>query len=210
MTCIEARGLRKAYGSTIALDGVNLRVEEGRILGLIGPNGAGKTTSFNLITGFHRPDSGSVSAFGREITGLKPHDVCALGLARSRARGATRGVLSAVSIGGFLGFTLITPQIIEHFLLVYGALGGDFEANLASRAGLYERYHRLFTALGPSALETQKVSNAGRAIEHLAALAPVCRLNGPTCAIIPFQVVDSFSGGSCCFITSSKFCSAFA
>ncbi len=51
MACIEARGLRKAFGTTVALDGVNLRVEEGRILGLIGPNGAGKTTALNSILG---------------------------------------------------------------------------------------------------------------------------------------------------------------
>jgi ABC-2 type transport system ATP-binding protein len=51
MPCIEARGLRKAFGTTIALDGINLRVEEGRILGLIGPNGAGKTTALNAILG---------------------------------------------------------------------------------------------------------------------------------------------------------------
>src|SRR6202048_5285898 len=51
MACIEARGLRKSFGKTIALDGVNLRVEEGRILGLIGPNGAGKTTALNAILG---------------------------------------------------------------------------------------------------------------------------------------------------------------
>ena len=51
MACIEARGLRQAYGTTIALDGVDLRVEEGRILGLVGPNGAGKTTALNAILG---------------------------------------------------------------------------------------------------------------------------------------------------------------
>jgi ABC-2 type transport system ATP-binding protein len=51
MTVIEARGLRKAFGKTIALDGVNLRVDEGRILGLIGPNGAGKSTALNAILG---------------------------------------------------------------------------------------------------------------------------------------------------------------
>ena len=51
MACIEARGLRKAFGTTTALDGVDLRVEEGRILGIIGPNGAGKTTALNAILG---------------------------------------------------------------------------------------------------------------------------------------------------------------
>jgi ABC-2 type transport system ATP-binding protein len=51
MACIEARGLRKAYGKTVALDGVDLTVEEGRILGLIGPNGAGKSTALNAMLG---------------------------------------------------------------------------------------------------------------------------------------------------------------
>ena len=51
MACIEARGLRKMFGTTIALDGIDLRVEEGRILGIIGPNGAGKTTALNAILG---------------------------------------------------------------------------------------------------------------------------------------------------------------
>jgi ABC-2 type transport system ATP-binding protein len=51
MACIEARGLRKSFGATVALDGIDLRVQEGRILGLIGPNGAGKTTALNAILG---------------------------------------------------------------------------------------------------------------------------------------------------------------
>jgi ABC-2 type transport system ATP-binding protein len=51
MPCIEARSLRKAFGKTVAVDGVDLRVEEGRILGIIGPNGAGKTTALNAILG---------------------------------------------------------------------------------------------------------------------------------------------------------------
>src|SRR6266852_2245085 len=65
MTVIEARGLRKAYGTTIALDGVNLRVEEGRILGLIGPNGAGKSTALNAILGLTRYQ-GELKVLGRD------------------------------------------------------------------------------------------------------------------------------------------------
>src|SRR5512146_3231816 len=64
MACIEARGLRKAYGETIALDGISLRVEEGRILGLIGPNGAGKTTALNAILGL-TPYQGELQVLGR-------------------------------------------------------------------------------------------------------------------------------------------------
>src|SRR6202166_519319 len=65
MTVIEARGLRKAFGTTIALDGVNLRIEEGRILGLIGPNGAGKTTALNAILGL-TPYQGELRVLGRD------------------------------------------------------------------------------------------------------------------------------------------------
>src|SRR6202047_4736277 len=64
MACIEARGLRKAFGTTIALDGMDLRVEEGRILGLIGPNGAGKTTALNAILGL-TPYEGELRVLGR-------------------------------------------------------------------------------------------------------------------------------------------------
>jgi len=65
MACIEARGLRKAFGKTVALDGVDLRVEEGRILGLIGPNGAGKSTALNAILGL-TPYQGELRVLGRD------------------------------------------------------------------------------------------------------------------------------------------------
>jgi ABC-2 type transport system ATP-binding protein len=65
MACIEAHGLRKAYGAKIALDGVDFRVEEGRILGLIGPNGAGKTTALNAILGL-TPYQGELKVLGRD------------------------------------------------------------------------------------------------------------------------------------------------
>ena len=65
MVCIEASGLRKSFGTTVALDGVDLRVEEGRILGLIGPNGAGKTTALNAILGL-TPYQGALRVLGRD------------------------------------------------------------------------------------------------------------------------------------------------
>src|SRR5581483_5459189 len=78
---------------------------ENETLALIGPNGAGKTPSFHLITGSHRADSGSVLAFGQEVPGLQPHDVCALGLARTCQGAKPFGamtVLANVMTGAFL------------------------------------------------------------------------------------------------------------
>src|SRR5437016_1077921 len=65
MATIEARGLRKTFGTTVALDGIDLRVEEGRILGLVGPNGAGKTTALNAILGL-TPYQGELKVLGRD------------------------------------------------------------------------------------------------------------------------------------------------
>ena len=99
------RGLSKRFGGLRAVQDVSFTVQENETVALIGPNGAGKTTSFNLITGFHRPDSGSVSAFGLDITGLKPHDICAHGLARTFQVAKPFGamtVLDNVMTGAFL------------------------------------------------------------------------------------------------------------
>jgi ABC-2 type transport system ATP-binding protein len=78
MPCIEARGLRKAFGTTVALDGVDFRVEEGRILGMIGPNGAGKTTALNAMLGLI-PYQGELRVLGRDPwkeRDLLMRDVC--------------------------------------------------------------------------------------------------------------------------------------
>jgi len=64
MACIDARGLRKSYGKTVALEGIDLKVEEGRILGLIGPNGAGKSTALQAILGLI-PHEGELTVLGR-------------------------------------------------------------------------------------------------------------------------------------------------
>jgi branched-chain amino acid transport system ATP-binding protein len=99
------KGLDKRFGGLRAVQDVSFTVKENETVALIGPNGAGKTTSFHLITGFHRADAGSVLAFGRELVGLKPHDICALGLARTFQVAKPFGamtVLANVMTGAFL------------------------------------------------------------------------------------------------------------
>jgi branched-chain amino acid transport system ATP-binding protein len=99
------KNLNKRFGGLHAVQDVSFTVRENETVALIGPNGAGKTTAFNLITGFHRPDTGSVSAFGREIVGLRPHDVCAFGLSRTFQVAKPFGgmtVLANVMTGAFL------------------------------------------------------------------------------------------------------------
>ena len=83
MNLLEARDISVSFGGLKAVEGVDLSVNEGEIMTLIGPNGAGKTTAFNLITGFLAPDRGAVVFRGRDITGLPPHDIAALGLVRT-------------------------------------------------------------------------------------------------------------------------------
>ena len=82
MPLLELRKLTKKFGGLTAVDGVDLAVEPGQIVGLIGPNGAGKSTIFNLICGAFPPTSGRVIFRGKDITGLKPHAVVRHGLAR--------------------------------------------------------------------------------------------------------------------------------
>ena len=102
---LVVRNLSKRFGGLRAVQDLSFSVQENETVALIGPNGAGKTTSFNLITGFNRPDGGSVTAFGREIVGLRPYGICALGLARTFQVAKPFGamtVLANVMTGAFL------------------------------------------------------------------------------------------------------------
>jgi branched-chain amino acid transport system ATP-binding protein len=99
------RNLSKRFGGLRAVQDLSFSVRDGETVALIGPNGAGKTTSFNLITGYYRPDTGSISAFGRELVGLRPHEICGHGLARTFQVARPFGkmtVLANVMTGAFL------------------------------------------------------------------------------------------------------------
>jgi branched-chain amino acid transport system ATP-binding protein len=80
---LEVMGVTKHFGSLVAVNGVDLALEEGEILGIIGPNGAGKSTLFNVIAGLERPTAGAVHYRGRPIAGLGPDAVCRLGIAKT-------------------------------------------------------------------------------------------------------------------------------
>jgi len=80
---LEIHNVEKDFGGVVALKDVSFNIEEGEIVGLIGANGAGKSTLFNIITGVFHPTSGSVVFEGKDITGLKPHEVVKLGIART-------------------------------------------------------------------------------------------------------------------------------
>ncbi len=80
---LEIQGLGKRFGGIRAVDGIDLRLAPGDLVGLIGPNGSGKTTVFNLVTGIYRPDAGSIAFEGRSVVGLPPHRINRLGIART-------------------------------------------------------------------------------------------------------------------------------
>ena len=80
---LEVSRVTKSFGGLVAIHDLDLAINEGEVVGLIGPNGSGKTTSFNLISGFLKPDSGKIMFYGKDITGIKPHRICQGGIART-------------------------------------------------------------------------------------------------------------------------------
>jgi branched-chain amino acid transport system ATP-binding protein len=80
---LQVSGLTRRFGGLIAVNRLDFAVESGEIIGLIGPNGAGKTTVFSLLTGFLRPDHGSIVFDGAPLAGLSPHKICSRGMVRT-------------------------------------------------------------------------------------------------------------------------------
>ena len=82
-TLLDVQRVSKSFGGVTAVDDVTFTVDEATVTALIGPNGAGKTTLFNAMTGFGRPDSGTVTFAGTAVHGLAPHRVARLGMIRT-------------------------------------------------------------------------------------------------------------------------------
>jgi branched-chain amino acid transport system ATP-binding protein len=106
MRVLEGEGVTKYFGGLAAIFDVNFHVDSGEVFGLIGPNGAGKTTLFNLISAALTPKSGVIKFKGKKITGLKPHQICRLGVARTFQMVkifANMSVLENVILGALFG-----------------------------------------------------------------------------------------------------------
>jgi len=83
MALLEVTGLTRSFGGLVAIDSIDLTVEEGAIVSIIGPNGAGKTTFFNMISGYYSPDKGTIVFEGNELTNLTPEKVAEHHIART-------------------------------------------------------------------------------------------------------------------------------
>ena len=103
---LEIENVSKRFGGLLALDKVNLSVNEGEIFGIIGPNGAGKTTLFNVINGVYPPTAGRIKFRGEDLTGLQPYDMSKRGIARTYQVVRPLGELTVrenVTVGGCFG-----------------------------------------------------------------------------------------------------------
>jgi branched-chain amino acid transport system ATP-binding protein len=135
--CLNVSGLSKRFGGLAANNDIHFSVEEGEIVSIIGPNGAGKSTLFNCVTGFYKPDSGNVSFYGRDITGMRPDKVCNLGIARTFQIVEVIGemtVLENVTTGVLLRYRRIKPAM-------------EKACEILAFTGLYEKKDFLGTEL---------------------------------------------------------------
>jgi branched-chain amino acid transport system ATP-binding protein len=83
MALLELRNVTKLFGSLPALEGINLDVDQGEVIGIVGPNGSGKTTLLNVISGYYRPTSGVIAYQGKKIGGLRPDKITSIGIVRT-------------------------------------------------------------------------------------------------------------------------------
>ncbi|MEX1177584.1 MAG: ABC transporter ATP-binding protein [Nitriliruptor sp.] len=171
---LGASGIGIRFGGLQALQDVSVAVHDDEIVGLIGPNGAGKTTFFNCLTGFYKPNTGTVTVRGEDITGLRPDQRTALGLGRTFQQ-----------VGLVRSFTVIENLLVaQHRNVGYGAtagLLGTFGSRREERA-LRERAHIVLAELGLSHLADEPLGGLSygmlKQVEVAAVLAtdPQCLL----------------------------------
>jgi branched-chain amino acid transport system ATP-binding protein len=121
---LQIQNLTKRFGGLVAVDNLSLELQRGRLQAIIGPNGAGKTTFFNLVSGLLAADSGRVLFLGRDITGLKPHQISRLGIKRTLQ---IKSVFNQLSVAENLW---VTRQASNRFLHPFRAASRDLETKV--------------------------------------------------------------------------------
>jgi len=134
---LEVRGLTKKFGGVTALDGIDLAVERGEILGLIGPNGSGKTTLFNVVTGIYAADGGRITFGGADITRATSRAIYTAGISRTFQRSRLSLPLSIFD-NIMIGNHKRLDQGLWFNLMRRGALRREFEANYSAARTLVE------------------------------------------------------------------------
>jgi LPS export ABC transporter ATP-binding protein len=159
----------KYFGRVRALESVTVRVDRGELVGLIGPNGSGKTTLINVITGYYEPDRGTVYLGDRKLTGMKPHEIAALGVAR----------------------TFQVPRVFRSMTVMQNLMAA-LAYNREARKGAEERAEWLLDALGLSEKRDDLASNLSGGQQRLLEIAralivnpKVLLLDEPTAGLNP-------------------------
>ena len=183
MAVLEIDTVHKNFGGFIAINDVSFDLEEGETHAIIGPNGAGKTTFFNLITGHLQPDHGSVTFDGRAITGMAPHKIVKLGLARSFQR---INIYPRMSVFENVQVALIARDAMHFKLFKLGAaLNRDETSELLALVGLADEANEV---AGELAYGKQKQLELAIA---LAANPKVLLLDEPTAGMSPQETAES-------------------
>lgn len=121
---LETSDLSKSFGGIKAVQNFLIHIDEGEVIGLIGPNGAGKTTAFNLLTGVYTPTTGKILFDGKDITGRKPYQITALGIARTFQNIRLFGELSVLE-NVKIAFTLHASYSFPEAILRLGRYGRE-------------------------------------------------------------------------------------
>lgn len=121
---LETTDLSKSFGGIKAVQNFVIHIDEGEVIGLIGPNGAGKTTAFNLLTGVYKPTTGKILFEGKDISGKKPYQITALGIARTFQNIRLFGELSVLE-NVKIAFTLHSTYSLPEAILRLGRYGKE-------------------------------------------------------------------------------------
>ncbi len=184
---LTIRNLTKHFGGIRAVDGVDLSLGRGELVGLIGPNGSGKTTVFNLLTGIYRPDAGSMIFEGKHLAGIAPHRINRLGIARTFQ-----------NIRLFRNLTVMdNVRIAHHARLEYGPVAAlcrtgrfydgekDIQEKVESFLSIFSLQHRKYDLAGNLSYGDQRKMEIARA---LASEPKVLLLDEPAAGMNPYEV----------------------